>query len=85
MAKKFDAPHTLDELLAQEFLTPPADFTDQVMRRVQALPLPAAKPQPEISALRESLKWLALLGGAALGAAELLTFMFGIWASTAAA
>jgi hypothetical protein len=84
MTAPLDDSAALDELLAQDFLMPPADFTEQLMRRVQTLPMPAVKP-PRENTLRESLKWLALLGGAALGAAELLAFMFGLWASTAAA
>jgi hypothetical protein len=84
MTKKFNPSSGLDELLSPDFLTVPTDFADQVMRRVQTPPMPAVEPRRK-STLHQSLKWLALLGGAALGAVELLTFMFGIWASTAAA
>ena len=35
--------------------------------------------------LHDIVKWLLLLGGAALGTAELLMFIFGIWITTAAA
>ena len=84
MNKKFADPQELDEWLNSGFLNPPADFTSRVMRRVQTLPPPARKPQVKTT-LHELVKWLALLGGAALGAAELVAFIFGIWVATAAA
>ena len=82
MSRKFDdlqdqeELQELDEWLGSGFLSPPADFTDRVMRRVQALPLPSRRPQVK-NTLIEFLKWL--------GAAELVMFIFGIWITTAAA
>lgn len=84
MHKNFDDSQAFDELLSAGYLKPPDDFTSQVMRRVQTLPTPTIKPQAK-DALHKYLKWLALLGGATLGAAELVAFVFGIWVTTAAA
>ena len=84
MSKKIDNLQELDDWLGSGFVNPPADFTDRVMRRAQALPLPARKPQVK-NTLHELVKWLLLLGGAALGAAELVMFIFGIWLASAAA
>ena len=84
MHKNFDDSQAFDELLDAGFIKPPADFTDQVMRQLQSLPAPSIRPQAE-HPLHVYLRWFALLGGAALGMAELVSFIFGLWATTAAA
>ena len=85
MNKPIDESQTFDELLAQGFLKPPEDFTAQVMRAVQPLPLPIQNTdQPMPDTWRTLAKWLAVLGGAALGAAELVAFMFGLWTASTA-
>ena len=96
MPQEPQEPHELDKWLSSGFLSPPAEFTDQVMRRIQTLPAPERKPQAKTlpaperkpqakTTLHDIVKWLLLLGGAALGTAELLMFIFGIWITTAAA
>jgi hypothetical protein len=69
----------LDALLNAPLLDVPADFTREVMQRVAWLPLPAARP-----GLRERLQELALIVGGLLGAAQLASFMFGIWTVSSA-
>jgi RNA polymerase sigma-70 factor (ECF subfamily) len=68
----------LDELLGSGLLTVPEDFPGRIMRQVEELPVPGRRPL-----VRERLQWLALLGGAIVGIAQLVAFMFGIWAAVA--
>ena len=76
-----DEPDELDLLLRDAGDAAPADFDIRVMRRIAALPLPQ----------RRSRRWrllaqrLALVAAAALGANQVLAFIFGLWAATAAA
>lgn len=69
----------LDELMQTAALQPPEDFVRRVMQQIDLLPQPTAKPRP-----RDWLQWLALIGGIILGAAQLASFMFGVWATTTA-
>jgi hypothetical protein len=69
----------LNSLLESGLLSVPDDFTERVMRDIRAAPLPAPRRK-----WRERLQWLALIGSAVLGASELLAFIFGMWAATAA-
>jgi hypothetical protein len=67
-------------LLEGGLLEPPADFTERVMARIEALPVPLSGSKGRL----EALQWLALLLGGLLGMAQLATFMFGLWFATAA-
>lgn len=69
----------LDELMQTAALQPPEDFVRRVMQQIDLLPQPTAEPRP-----RDWLQWLALIGGIILGAAQLASFMFGVWATTTA-
>ena len=69
----------LDRLLTEQSLQPPDDFTARVLQRVQHLPEPA-RPLPRSG----WLAWIALAGGALLGAAQLAGFVFGIWTAASA-
>jgi hypothetical protein len=69
----------LDTLLQTDLVSVPDDFAERVMRRVQASPRAAAQPR-----WMRRLQWVALLGGALVGALEVVTFIFGLWAATAA-
>jgi len=69
----------LDALLAAGLLSVPDDFTEKVMREIQGLPMPSPK-----RTWRSRLQWLAIIGGMVLGAFEVFSFIFGIWAATAA-
>lgn len=69
----------VDTLLESGLLSVPDDFAERVMREVWASSLPVRRPR-----WQERLQWLALLGSAVLGALQLTTFIFGIWAATAA-
>ena len=69
----------LDALLAAGPLSVPNDFADKVMREIQRLPMPSPKPT-----WQNRLQWLAVIGGMALGAIEVFSFIFGIWAATTA-
>lgn len=68
----------LDTLLKTPLLRAPDDFTQQVMARLDRLPLP------------RRAHWLIRLRGLApvknglLGAAQLTVFMLGIWAAASA-
>lgn len=66
----------LERLLESGLLKVPENFAQRVMQRIDELPLPIYPPQP-----REWLQWLALIGGAILGATQLAGFVFGIWAA----
>lgn len=69
----------LDTLLAADLLSVPADFSQSVMREVYQLPAPMARPGK-----RERLQWLALLAAAGVGISQVLAFIFGMWATSAA-
>jgi hypothetical protein len=64
----------LDELLSDDLLEMPDDFSARVMLRIHRLPVPARR-----SSLLEKLQNLALVAGGIIGATQLATFMFGIW------
>jgi hypothetical protein len=68
-----------ETLLESGLLSVPPGFTERVMRDIGSSPLPVWQ-----SNRWERLQWLALLSGAALGAFELTTFIFGIWAAATA-
>ncbi|MES2298686.1 MAG: hypothetical protein V4582_16705 [Pseudomonadota bacterium] len=68
-----------DELLGTPLLEVPEHFTRTVMGRVAAMPAPA-RP----AGLRERIQELALILGGLAGAAQLASFMFGIWAVSSA-
>lgn len=55
-------------------------FEAQVLRRIAALPSPQQPARWRTLAQR-----LALIAAAALGASQVLAFIFGLWAVTAAA
>ena len=69
----------MDTLLKADLLSVPQDFSRRVMREVYAQPLPHAA-----STKRERLQWLALLAAAGLGLSQVLAFIFGMWATSAA-
>ena len=69
----------LDALLAAGPLSVPDDFAEKVMCEIQGLPMPPPK-----QTWRSRLQWLAIVGGMALGAVEVFSFIFGIWAVTTA-
>ncbi|MEY4563617.1 MAG: hypothetical protein RLZZ618_2894 [Pseudomonadota bacterium] len=72
----------LDALITGCALPVPDDFSDRVMRQVQSLPSPASPgPAPR---RREHLQWLALLAATGLGLSQVLTFIFGLWMTSAA-
>ena len=71
----------LDALLSDDLLTVPADFSATVMQRIHRLPIPA---QTRRASLLEKLQDLMLIAGGMIGAAQLATFMFGIWAVSSA-
>ena len=76
-----DEPDELDLLLRDADSAAPADFSARVMRRIAALPLPRRRPRR----WRLLAQRLALVAAAALGANQVLAFIFGLWAATAAA
>jgi hypothetical protein len=69
----------LDRLLRTPILRPPPDFAGQVMMRIQHLPAPEAVPR-----WQSAWRWLALAAAAVPAMLQLLAFMFGMWAATAA-
>lgn len=69
----------LEKLLESGLLKVPENFAQQVMQRIDELPLPIHPPQS-----LEWLRWLALVGGAILGVTQLAGFVFGIWVAVTA-
>ena len=70
----------LDDLLHAANGGAPPGFDAQVMRHIAALPLPQRPVRWRTLAQR-----LAFFAAAALGASQVLAFIFGLWAATAAA
>ncbi len=70
----------LDDLLHAVDGAAPPDFEAQVMRRIASLPLPQRPARWSTLAQR-----LAFAAAVALGASQVVTFIFGLWAVTAAA
>ncbi len=58
----------------------PKHFSASVMRRIAVLPLPQRRPR-----WRTLAQQLAFIAAAALGVSQVLAFIFGLWAVTAAA
>ena len=78
----------LDELLRSGPPGAPADFSARVMQQISGLPglHPQPQPQPLPPPRWQTLaQWLALIAAAALGISQVLAFIFGLWAVTAAA
>jgi len=69
----------IDALLGTDLLTVPDDFSRRVMCEVHAQPV-----HPVTSKRRERLQWLALLAAAGLGLSQVMAFIFGMWATSAA-
>lgn len=69
----------LDRLLRRPLLSPPPDFTGEVMRRAQRL-RPVAKEPP----WRFAVQWLALAAAGAPAALQALSFIFNIWTAVSA-
>jgi hypothetical protein len=70
----------IEDLLQNGLLNPPDHFATAVMARVAALPVPLPRQTPQ----RTVLQWLALAGAGLVGVGQLVSFMFGVWAATAA-
>ena len=78
----------LDELLHSGPPSAAADFSARVMQQITALPLHTRLPTrlPQRPPRWQSVaQWLALIAAAALGMSQVLAFIFGLWAVTAAA
>ncbi len=80
-------PDDLDELLRSGPPGAPADFSARVMQQISGLPVlqPQPQPQPLPPHWQTLAQWLALIAAAALGISQVLAFIFGLWAVTAAA
>ena len=77
----------LDTLLQDDFLRPPPDFTQRVMRAIhQRTPPPL--PERAVHPPWQRLRWLAaasgLVGTGLLGLSQLASFVFGLWIASAA-
>ncbi len=66
----------IEKLLETNLFDPPESFLDEVMLRIEVLPLPVRETR--------KLEWIALIGGTIAGVLQLFAFLFGIWAATAA-
>lgn len=80
MTPEFDDLDPLDQLMLAADGGAPPGFDAQVMRQIAALPLPQRPARWRTLAQR-----LVLIAAAALGASQVLAFIFGLWAVTAAA
>ncbi len=69
----------LDRLLRTPLLTPPPDFAGRVMEHIQHLPAQEMAPHRQ-----PVWHWLALAAGGIPAVLQLLAFIFGMWAATAA-
>jgi hypothetical protein len=69
-----------DELMQTTDANPPADFTLKVMGKLASMPVPRRLPTWRTLAHR-----LLLIAATLLGATQVLTFIFSLWALTAAA
>jgi hypothetical protein len=69
----------LDRLLKTALLTPSPDFEEQVMARINRHPKQAAVPR-----WQPVWHWLVLAAGGIPAVLQLLAFIFGMWAATAA-
>lgn len=69
----------IDALLREDLLSVPEGFARRVMCEVYAQP-----PHETASRKRERLQWLALIAAAGLGVSQVLAFIFGMWATSAA-
>ena len=69
----------LDRLLKAPLLKPPPDFAEQVFARIQR----ASAPEP-LSRWQSACQWLAFAAAAIPATIQLLAFMSGMWAATAA-
>ena len=85
-------PDDLDELLRSGPPGAPADFSARVMKQISGLPVLQPQPQPQPlppphwqTRAQSLAQWLALIAAAALGISQVLAFIFGLWAVTAAA
>jgi hypothetical protein len=79
----------LDALLRDDFLRPPADFTQRVMQRIQQQPTSmAATPARPRTRRWNRLRWLltttGLVASGLLGLSQLASFVFGWWLAAAA-
>jgi hypothetical protein len=77
----------LDTLLQDDFLQPPPDFTQRVMRTIaQRTPVP--RPTRSTGSRWQRLRWLAAVSGLVstglLGLSQLASFVFGLWMASAA-
>jgi hypothetical protein len=75
----------LDTLLQDDFLQPPPDFAQRVMRAIDRR---ALAPAPTGRSPWHRLRWLAaasgLVGTGLLGLSQLASFVFGLWIASAA-
>ncbi|MGI9295837.1 MAG: hypothetical protein ACR2PS_17790 [Pseudomonadales bacterium] len=79
----------VDRLMSKNWLSPPADFHGSVMARIAA-----EDSQPNIgwstltktpfTRLTATCRWIAMGTAGLVGAIKLVSFIFGIWASTVA-
>lgn len=69
----------IDALLRDDLLSVPEGFARRVMCEVYALP-----SREMASGKRERLQWIALIAAAGLGVSQVLAFIFGMWATSAA-
>ncbi len=69
----------LDTLLNSDLLSVPDNFTEQVMKEINQLPIPIPHQR-----WKNRLQWLAIFSSAILGTIELFSFIFGIWTATTA-
>lgn len=89
MKKQTQAEQKLDALLSESPVSAPDDFSNRVVRRIALQTKHIASPgtanlnKPETTAT-PLWQWFALGTASLAGAFQMIGFVFGIWAATAA-
>jgi hypothetical protein len=75
----------LESLLSDPPFEVPSDFESRVLNQIANLPPGKVRVIRSVSAIEPivmRLRWFALVGSGLLTAAELFTFVFGLWSAT---
>lgn len=77
--------HDLESLLSEQPFEVPSNFERRVLSQISGLPAASLQMPRKAAAFTEAiigLRWVALVATGLLAAAELFTFVFGLWSAT---